>query len=75
MFLKTKGTNINIDLKNYIARLLYHYFNIYKNSQDIDELKKFEDELNDPKLIMDIFGLVILNHFKRYYMNEGVIYE
>ena len=68
--LKEKGTNINIDLKNYIARLLYHYFNIYKNSQDIDELKKFEDELNDPKLIMDIFGLVILNHFKRYYMNE-----
>ena len=68
--LKEKGTKIGSDISKFFAKLLCQYFGIYKTKEDIEEFKIFENELNNPKFIMNIFGITILENFTNGYMKE-----
>ena len=66
-WLKEKKTKINEIFGDFIGHLLYTFFNIFKNSEDMEDLKVFENELNNSDLLMDIYCLTL----KKYLINSG----
>ena len=61
---------MNKDLANFIAHLFSLYFNIFRAREEIEELKVFENEINDSHLFMDIFSIIIIEYFKHYNIYE-----
>ena len=68
-WLKERILLMNSNLCNFIAKLLYKYFNMYNSQTEIIELQKFEDKINNPNLFMDIYAIILLNS-KFYYSSE-----
>ena len=69
-WLKEKATKINLNLYNFIAQLLNKYFITYNLQEEIIELQKFEDEINNPHLFMDIYAIILLKLFKNSHNSE-----
>ena len=68
--MKEKPKKINKELASFIAHLFSLYFNTFRAREEIEDLKVFENEINNPQLFMDIFSIIIIEYFKHYNIYE-----
>ena len=69
-WLKEKPKKMNKELANFKFHLFSLYFNTFRAREEIEDLKVFENEINNPQLFMDIFSIIIIEYFKHYNIYE-----